>query len=280
MGLLSYIKGSRKGREAHELEREAMQDPFLSDALDGYINVEDPEQDARLCRMEEKIERECLRKGSMHRSAAGTVRARHIISPADESVRYVMHDDDDGGLSESDRSIGRRKSLFFWISVAACLVVVCTISYGVGVLRGEKNVEMIASISNDQSVVETIGADDAAETVEDWGNVRSLPEMAKRQVFERKKEEFSGNVSMSPRPSIGYKAYYTYIYDKLCLSAGSDVINGVVVLSFTIDGDGRPTGFEVVEGKQDNITRKIIDIIKDGAVWAGHGRVPSFVIVY
>ena len=78
-------------------------------------------------------------------------------------------------------------------------------------LRGERNVEMIASISNDQPVVETIGADVAAETVEDWGNVRSLPAMAECQVCERKKEEFSGNVSMSPRPSIGYKAYYIYM---------------------------------------------------------------------
>ena len=38
--LLQYIQGSRKGAEAHRLEKEAMKDPFLSDALDGYQAVE------------------------------------------------------------------------------------------------------------------------------------------------------------------------------------------------------------------------------------------------
>lgn len=39
MNLLEYIKGSRKGKSAHRLEKEAMQDPFLSDALEGYDKV-------------------------------------------------------------------------------------------------------------------------------------------------------------------------------------------------------------------------------------------------
>lgn len=38
--LMQYIQGSRKGKEAHRLEKEAMRDPFLSEALDGYQSVE------------------------------------------------------------------------------------------------------------------------------------------------------------------------------------------------------------------------------------------------
>lgn len=40
MKLSDYIKGLRKGKEAHRLEKESMQDPFLADALDGYQQVE------------------------------------------------------------------------------------------------------------------------------------------------------------------------------------------------------------------------------------------------
>ncbi len=36
MKFKQYIKGSRKGKEAHRIELEAMKDPFLADALDGY----------------------------------------------------------------------------------------------------------------------------------------------------------------------------------------------------------------------------------------------------
>ena len=39
MSLNEYIKGRRHGKEAHKLERESMQDPFLSDAIDGYASV-------------------------------------------------------------------------------------------------------------------------------------------------------------------------------------------------------------------------------------------------
>ena len=32
MKLLDYIRGLRKGKEAHRLEKESMKDPFLADA--------------------------------------------------------------------------------------------------------------------------------------------------------------------------------------------------------------------------------------------------------
>ncbi len=40
MKLKDYIQGKRRGKEANKLEREALQDPFLQDALDGYDVVE------------------------------------------------------------------------------------------------------------------------------------------------------------------------------------------------------------------------------------------------
>ena len=40
MKLLDYIRGFRKGKEAHRLEKESMKDPFLADAMDGYSQVE------------------------------------------------------------------------------------------------------------------------------------------------------------------------------------------------------------------------------------------------
>ncbi len=40
MNILDYIKGKRKGQAANRLEREAMQDPFLHDALEGFDQIE------------------------------------------------------------------------------------------------------------------------------------------------------------------------------------------------------------------------------------------------
>lgn len=40
MKLTEYIKGERRGKEANRIERKAMRDPFLYDALDGFDTVE------------------------------------------------------------------------------------------------------------------------------------------------------------------------------------------------------------------------------------------------
>lgn len=39
MRLWHYIQGTRKGKEAHRIEKEAMHDPFLADALEGFDSV-------------------------------------------------------------------------------------------------------------------------------------------------------------------------------------------------------------------------------------------------
>ncbi len=39
MNILHYIRGRRKGKEAHRIELEAMRDPFLAEALEGYDTV-------------------------------------------------------------------------------------------------------------------------------------------------------------------------------------------------------------------------------------------------
>ena len=39
--LRKYIRGKRLGKEAHQIEFQAMKDPFLEDALEGYDLVED-----------------------------------------------------------------------------------------------------------------------------------------------------------------------------------------------------------------------------------------------
>ena len=40
MNLKEYIQGKRYGKEANQLEREAMNDPFLQDAIDGFDSVQ------------------------------------------------------------------------------------------------------------------------------------------------------------------------------------------------------------------------------------------------
>lgn len=70
MKLIDYITGNRKGREARRIEREAMDDPFLRDALEGYDAVPGDPGDA-IRRMQRRVT-----------GAAGKVRRRIYWSAA------------------------------------------------------------------------------------------------------------------------------------------------------------------------------------------------------
>lgn len=64
MKLLDYIRGSRKRKEARRLEKEAMPDPFLTDAMDGYDEVgENQEENIRMLR--QKVTARAARKRNL-----------------------------------------------------------------------------------------------------------------------------------------------------------------------------------------------------------------------
>ncbi|MFV0418130.1 MAG: hypothetical protein ACK5KT_05320 [Dysgonomonas sp.] len=41
MKFLDYIRGQRKGKEAHRIEKDSMQDPFLYEAIEGFDSIDD-----------------------------------------------------------------------------------------------------------------------------------------------------------------------------------------------------------------------------------------------
>lgn len=59
MSLWRYIQGFRKGREANRIEKEAMEDPFLADALDGYEQVKG-DHSKKIKNIEKKIPHQTL----------------------------------------------------------------------------------------------------------------------------------------------------------------------------------------------------------------------------
>ena len=61
MNLWQYIQGNRKGKDARRLEREAMEDPFLADALEGYDRTPgDPTE--RIQEMQQQVSRRSAKR--------------------------------------------------------------------------------------------------------------------------------------------------------------------------------------------------------------------------
>lgn len=54
MKLLDYIRGARKGKEAHRIEYDAMSDPFLADAIEGFDSVKGDHAD-RIAQLQARV---------------------------------------------------------------------------------------------------------------------------------------------------------------------------------------------------------------------------------
>lgn len=68
MNLKQYIRGRRRGKAARDLEKEALNDPFLNDAIDGYDAV--PGDHSRhLENLHRKVSRSSLERADFRRLA-------------------------------------------------------------------------------------------------------------------------------------------------------------------------------------------------------------------
>lgn len=69
MNILRYIKGLRRGKEAHYIELEALRDVFLSEALEGYDAIEDNHL-KRITYLQKQVENYCHKKNKNIASVA------------------------------------------------------------------------------------------------------------------------------------------------------------------------------------------------------------------
>ncbi len=86
MKLSDYIRGARKGKEAHHLQKEAMRDPFLADAMDGYDRVGE-NQEPQIEILRRRIRRKA--KGKRNHAVVWSVAASLLIGICLSS--YFIH---------------------------------------------------------------------------------------------------------------------------------------------------------------------------------------------
>ncbi len=121
MKLIDYIKGTRRGREANAIEREAMVDPFLADAIEGYDSVYGSHSDV-ISGLEDKIAKRALRKRKVkpvpeHDDNGGRQKRPH------DDTRTESAPEDNGSRKLHDRQKPKRHYMGLMWSAAALFVV-------------------------------------------------------------------------------------------------------------------------------------------------------------
>lgn len=133
MKLLRYIQGLRKGKDAHRIERDAMEDPFLTDALEGFDTV-DANHTERIERMQRRVAQLSQRDNDTEAVSAASKKAALKSQPAvmaeeslcvdmsDEAVKEAIH-------IEPQPAEKKRRKLITWLAAAAVLLFVATGGY-------------------------------------------------------------------------------------------------------------------------------------------------------
>jgi hypothetical protein len=284
MNLIRYIQGIRKGSEINRLEREAMEDFFLSDALEGYDKVQG-EHEIWIKRMQDKI-------SARTRSSKHTLRYWSIAA----SILIVI-------------CIGR--ACFLWNEFnrpESALVEECALKLSdTMTLENSEKLKitdsLIAeykpkdySVAHDKQIEVTVIQDEKPTDIQeikiltavDLADLADLEEesLVNSSLVEKSVAKMGTTTSQQiiidsaasvspqklstvPEPVVGIKAYNEYLTTNLIRPADEDckAVTGLVSLSFFIDKNGRPYNTRIVISLCPSADWEAIRLVKEGPGW-------------
>ena len=123
MKLLEYILGRRRGRDAHRIELEAMNNPLLRDAIEGFDSVEGDHK-AALERLRQRIAAQTAEEGAIEGMAGGATKGttKGVMTEAAKERNGAASGP--GKVLSPPRKL--RRSLYIWSAAAVLLICLVT----------------------------------------------------------------------------------------------------------------------------------------------------------
>lgn len=284
MKIWHYIQGNRKGKEAHRVEKEAMKDPFLADALEGYEKTQGNHQrevaklQREVTRLQKRITNKSANKKPNHLKAWGI--AASILIVVGMGTWYLLGD-----------------SLFTKeIYSADILMEESELPAIASIELPEANSDSIEIIPQENSLAQVTKKDiekkdtpkpepiviqedmevmAEAEEVVTTAMSRTITEVSASDTLknaavpERQQAKVSTENISNPYPTVGMEAYMEYIQRNLKRPTDEECSNakGPVVVMFKIGQSGRPYNIRVTQGLCSSINQEAIRLIINGPDW-------------
>lgn len=261
MNLRRYIQGDRKGKEANRIEREAMKDPFLADALEGYERLGTPNV-KRISEIRKDIKFRTKKRHTFIRNFSiaasfllclgfGTYFLLQINKP-DSSVQIAQSRSDISDIQEEEVEVIHQDSAVNEIVALA------------EPAPPVQEPEILSAVTEDILVA------DEAEQAKESASVQHEMAAAKSAT------------DQTSQPVIGDKEYEKYLKDNLkyptddaCKEA-----RGEVTIVFNIDTVGKPYNFSVKKSLCRSADEEAIRLIKEGPKWTTGNREVSVIIKF
>jgi hypothetical protein len=275
MKLWSYIQGNRKGIEAHRIEKEAMRDPFLADALEGYEKTQGNHQrkatrlQKEITRRQQRITNKSTNRGTNYLKtwsvAAAILIGVGLCAWFLWNNKPLVKDTPLAGPPEE-------KSLPVDTPVQIVQDKVKVIPEKTPVVRTEK-IEKKETPQKVEPVPEdTLTVTEKAEVAPVVPETPVIPQEAKADTVTQIVTETPPDTVL-PQPVVGMQAYMDYIQRNMKRPTDEECrdVKGPVVVIFKIGQSGRPYNIRVTKGLCSSINQEAIRLIINGSDWKKGG---------
>lgn len=284
MKLWRYIQGNRKGKEAHRIEKEAMNDPFLADALEGYEKIPGNHQRG-VAKLQKRITNKS--KGRKSNPLKAWSIAASILVAVGIGTWFLL--DNNPSVKEDlyaiERSIQAEEALPPTATPQEKVATdsVDTVSQKSTIAQAKTNaadkketkpIEPIAIMEEESANLMV-----QVEEVEERPSAPLQPEKVKTDIMMRTATADTAkdttraaappSNASTPHPVAGMDAYMDYIQRNLRRPTDEECRNakGPVIVMFKIGQSGRPYNIRVTQGLCSSTNKEAIRLIIHGPDW-------------
>ncbi len=273
-----YLEGKLDLKKMHQLEKQALDDPFLWEALEGYAYTSDPGANLSILQrqLHERIvhlqENKKVFDLSWQRLSIAAAAAVLFISAG---ILFWMNSNRSGAELAANHkqvevSVIDRDSLSSVIASsensAAIAEEVKSVPPSDARIDAYNPPEKVKDGSKAASVTSSRKADPAsAETKLSARSSSSLREQALADPSAALSSVSAKELEV--QPLAGWDTYRKYLEDNIRRPENEPVLKGRVVLTFDADPKGRPVNIRVLNGLTKAYDAEAIRLIKDGPDW-------------
>lgn len=228
-----YLEGKLDPKMMHELEKQALKDPFLWDALEGYEYTANSGSELSILQRQ------------LHQ------RIVHL-----QENKKVFH------FTWQRLSVSASASVLF---IAAGILFWMNLSRSVPPI--EKQVEV--ALMHEDSIKSELRAYEGGPEVSK--ELKAIPSDEMKSTKSNISRSLSGTISttaeLGVQPVPGWDIYRQYLKDNMRIPTNEPKLNGSVLLSFHVDKKGRATEFNVLQGLSEAYNKEAIRLVREGPDW-------------
>jgi len=279
MSLEDYIKGERYGKSAHELEKEALRDPFLQDAIDGY-DLEDGYPANNLKKLNKQIKK-ITKKRIPFIQLLGIIICTLIIigitvfffiyDNSKEELPYVNNHENPLTL---DSLLELRKQTISGTTPAQVdsndtIEGITTPDQPENLTMTQEKTAVVQQ--QDRKLNSVIGQNTRARVSDELNSyalsTRDVQEILSTYTIPEEKPV--SNIEQTPKPVIGDNAYNDYIKNnqKTVVADADENQHGKVILIFKVNENGRPVDISVLRSLNQAADREAVRLLQNGPNW-------------